>query len=52
MGMTVLTHHTADMVRAMPDDDFPALELARLVWHPAGAQEPFTLDLEELFRPL
>lgn len=35
-----------------PSDDFPALERARLVWHPAGAHEPFTLDLEELFRPL
>jgi Uma2 family endonuclease len=33
-------------------DDFPALERERLVWHPAGAREPFTVTLEELFRAL
>ena len=33
-------------------DDFPALERERRVWHPAGVREPFTLSLEELFRPL
>jgi Uma2 family endonuclease len=35
-----------------PADDFPAVERERLVWHPAGASAPFTLILEELFRPL
>jgi len=35
-----------------PADDFPALERERLAWHPVGTQKPFTLDLEELFRPL
>ena len=35
-----------------PTDDFPAFERERLVWHPAGAREPFMLSLEELFRPL
>jgi Uma2 family endonuclease len=35
-----------------PADDFPRFERERLVWHPAGAREPFTLSLEELFRPL
>jgi Uma2 family endonuclease len=35
-----------------PEDDFPALERERLVWHPEGAKEPFTLRLEELFRPI
>lgn len=35
-----------------PADDFPAVEHKRLVWHPAGAGEPFRLSLEELFRPL
>lgn len=35
-----------------PSDDFPVLERERLVWHPAGAGAPFTLSLEELFRPL
>jgi Uma2 family endonuclease len=35
-----------------PADGFPAFERERLVWHPAGAVEPFTLALEELFRPL
>ncbi|HUF36197.1 MAG TPA: Uma2 family endonuclease [Gemmatimonadales bacterium] len=35
-----------------PEDDFPALELDRLVWQPSGASRPFTLSLEELFRPV
>ena len=35
-----------------PRDDFPAVEPERLVWRPSGAGEPFTLSLEELFRPL
>jgi Uma2 family endonuclease len=35
-----------------PADDFPRVEREALVWHPAGAREPFTLGLEELFRPL
>jgi Uma2 family endonuclease len=35
-----------------PADAFPAFERARLVWHPAGATRPFTLELEQLFRPL
>jgi Uma2 family endonuclease len=34
-----------------PSDDFPAIERERLVWHPPGARQPFTLRLEELFRP-
>lgn len=35
-----------------PDAEFPQLERQRLVWHPAGAVEPFELTLEDLFRPL
>ena len=35
-----------------PGDDFPAVERERLVWAPSGANQPFTLTLEELFRPL
>jgi Uma2 family endonuclease len=35
-----------------PTDEFPAFERERLVWHPVGAQESFTLTLEELFRPV
>lgn len=35
-----------------PSDDFPAIERERLVWHPPGTREPFTLRLEALFRPL
>jgi Uma2 family endonuclease len=35
-----------------PADDFPRVARERLVWHPAGARAPFTLALEELFRPL
>jgi Uma2 family endonuclease len=38
--------------RWTPDMTFPAFERERLAWHPAGAREPFTLDLAELFRPL
>ena len=35
-----------------PADDFPVLERRRLVWHPVGAPQAFTINLEELFRPL
>ncbi|MDZ4864044.1 MAG: Uma2 family endonuclease, partial [Gemmatimonadota bacterium] len=35
-----------------PDDDFPAIERETLVWNPAGASAPFTLELTELFRPI
>jgi Uma2 family endonuclease len=35
-----------------PSDDFPTIERERLAWHAPGAREPFTLSLEELFRPL
>ena len=35
-----------------PSDDFPPVERERLVWQAAGAREPFTLTLEELFRPV
>jgi Uma2 family endonuclease len=35
-----------------PADDFPAVQRERLVWHPPGAGQPFTLDLADLFRPV
>jgi Uma2 family endonuclease len=35
-----------------PADEFPVFERERLVWHPARAQEPFTLQLAELFHPV
>lgn len=35
-----------------PLDDFPMVERERLGWRPPGAHAPFTLSLEELFRPL
>lgn len=35
-----------------PADDSPRAEREQLVWHPAEAGEPFTLRLEELFRPI
>jgi len=35
-----------------PDAEFPAVERQRLVWHPAGGGQPFTLELAELFRPV
>ncbi len=31
---------------------FPRVERDLLVWHPDGAHAPFTLSLEELFRPI
>ncbi len=35
-----------------PPDTFPRFEAQRLVWHPAGAGEPFALELADLFRPI
>src|SRR2546427_82232 len=35
-----------------PDAEFPAVERERLVWRPAGAGQPFTLELADLFRPV
>lgn len=35
-----------------PGDAFPRIERERLVWQPEGAGAPFTLSLEELFRPI
>jgi Uma2 family endonuclease len=35
-----------------PGAQFPVIAADRLVWHPAGAGQPFTLELAELFRPL
>ncbi len=35
-----------------PSDGFPTIEREHLVWHPAGARQPFTLRLEELFQPV
>ena len=35
-----------------PEAELPALERGELRWEPAGAGEPFVLDLAELFRPL
>ncbi len=35
-----------------PEDRFPGIEGERLVWHPAGAAAPFTLESTELFKPI
>jgi Uma2 family endonuclease len=35
-----------------PTDLFPRIERDRLVWHPEGIGEPFTLLVEDLFRPI
>jgi len=35
-----------------PEDHFPAIERDRVTWHPAGASEPFSLELADLFRPI
>lgn len=35
-----------------PTESFPRIERERLVWEPAGAGEPFSLELAELFGPV
>jgi Uma2 family endonuclease len=35
-----------------PGAELPAIAAERVVWHPAGAGQPFTLGLAELFRPV
>jgi Uma2 family endonuclease len=35
-----------------PDAESPIIERDRLSWHPAGASRPFSLALEDLFRPI
>jgi Uma2 family endonuclease len=35
-----------------PADTLPAIERERVTWSPAGASEPLTLELAELFRPI
>jgi len=35
-----------------PGAEFPGVERERIVWRPAGADQPFTLELAELFRPV
>jgi Uma2 family endonuclease len=35
-----------------PESQFPTMERRRLVWEPAGAARPFSLELGELFRPI
>ena len=35
-----------------PDAELPAIETQQLIWLPAGARQPFTLALRELFRPV
>lgn len=32
-----------------PEAHFPSIERERLAWHPEGADEPFTITLDELF---
>ncbi|MBA3344137.1 MAG: Uma2 family endonuclease [Gemmatimonadales bacterium] len=35
-----------------PEARFPVIERDRLLWRPAGAGKGFSLELEELFRPI
>jgi Uma2 family endonuclease len=35
-----------------PDDLFPRIERDRLTWQPGGGAGPFSLSLQELFRPI
>ena len=36
--------------RWTPDDERPSLLAEQLVWHPAGASEPFVLDIVQFFK--
>ncbi len=42
--------HTVDVWT--PRDRFPTIEKERIIWNPAGAREPLTVELDTLFRPL
>ena len=35
-----------------PDRELPDIEQREVTWHPAGAAHAFTINLEELFRPI
>ncbi len=35
-----------------PDRELPDIERGEVTWHPAGAAQAFTINLEELFRPI
>ena len=35
-----------------PDRELPDIERREVTWHPAGAAQAFTINLEELFRPI
>lgn len=35
-----------------PERELPDIERCEVTWHPAGAGEAFTINLEELFRPI
>lgn len=35
-----------------PEAEFPTIERERVIWQPGGAARAFTLDLQELFRPI
>lgn len=35
-----------------PDDELPHVERSRVAWHPEGAADALSVELDELFRPL
>jgi Uma2 family endonuclease len=35
-----------------PEREFPDIERGEVTWHPAGAAQAFTINLEELLRPI
>ena len=35
-----------------PEAELPPVERERVTWSPPGGSEPFTVELEELFRPV
>jgi hypothetical protein len=48
----VVDGDTSQVEAWTPEAAFPRIERERIVWHPVGAGQPFTLDLPELFRPI
>jgi hypothetical protein len=48
----VVDGETSQVEVLTPDVAFPRIERERVVWHPASARQPFTLDLPELFHPI
>lgn len=46
----IVDEQSRSIERWQPDDERPAVLDGTLVWQPAGASEPFTLDIQQFFR--